>query len=414
MTPEKRRVIDIDAIQRQLTVAQVAALYGFVLPEGMKTSGEARMRCPCTDCSGHTDTQSVSINLSDPMKRWKCHREGYGCGAQGRLVMLAYCMKHGHTPASGKLTGQEFMDIAKDLEALAEGRPREEEPLQQATKTVKQQAKQTNDDLQAVIDNPTNVPLAQSENENARKLVHLDEQFTINLADLSPSASRYARRRPFLLSETLAKECRTGFMPGKAKSSLRHNWVFGIMNRQGEPLAWVGRNMKYEEDYEKWLQSGRQGREPNKYRFPNQSLFLRGQELYGQEWLGNERFKESLEKYGLILVEGFTDRLRLHELGAMSVAMMSNTLTDEQTELLARYAKEFAHNRLGIMHDTDPQGDEGAQKTLWRMHERNVDAYLVWSRKKFDGRFTGRQPESLTDAEWNKLATNAINKTQRE
>lgn len=412
MTPEKRRVIDIDAIQRQLTVAQVASLYGFALPEEMRQSGEARMRCPCTDCSGNSDNQSVSINLSDPMKRWKCHREGYGCVAQGRLVMLAYCMKHGRMPASGKLTGQDFMDIAKDLEALADGKPREDSPLPATKSTVTKETEQTSTDVQAVVDKPTNVPLAQSENENARKLVNLDQQLTTDLADLSPAASSYARRRPFLLSEEIAKECRTGFMPGKAKSSLRHNWVFGIMDRQGEPLAWVGRNVKYEEDHQKWLQTGRQGREPNKYRFPNQSLFLRGLELYGQEWLDDERFKESLEKHGLILVEGFTDRIRLHELGILSVAMMSNTLTAEQTELLANYAKQFGHNRLGIMHDADQKGDDGAKETLWRMHERGVDGYLVWSQQKFAARFAGRQPESLSQHEWNEIAGNATSKPE--
>jgi hypothetical protein len=48
----------------------------------------------------------------------------------------------------------------------------------------------------------------------------------------------------------------------------------------------------------------------------------------------------------------------------MSVAMMSNTLTDEQTELLARYAKEFGHGRVGVMHDADHKGDEGAKVSV--------------------------------------------------
>ncbi len=187
MTPEKRRVIDIDDIQRRLTVAQVASLYGFTLPEGMRESGEARMRCPCTGCSGHSDNQSVSVNLSDPMKRWKCHREGYGCGAQGRLVMLAYCMKHGHMPVNGKLTGKDFMDIAKDLEALADGKPREDSAAPTSKNIIAKHTEQTSTDVQAVVEKPTKVPLATS--GNARKLVNLDEQLTIDLADLSPAAS---------------------------------------------------------------------------------------------------------------------------------------------------------------------------------------------------------------------------------
>ena len=247
MSVEKRRVIDIDDIQQRLSLEQVASFYGFSLPPHFGGGGgEQRIACPCSDCMGSDDDKSVSINLSDPMKRWKCHREQYGCGAQGRLVMLAYCMKHGRMPASGKLAGDDFMDIAKDLEALVEGKPREHSPALPTSTT--------RNDVQAIVEQPRNKPLQESDNENARNLVHLDQLLVTDLEQLSPAASSYARRRPFLLSaepaeeedpsHSIAQEVRTGYMPGKAKSSLRNNWVFGVMDRQGEPLAWVGRKRK--------------------------------------------------------------------------------------------------------------------------------------------------------------------------
>jgi hypothetical protein len=316
MAPEKPRhhTIDGDTLQRQLTVRQVAAYYGWELPESFGDSGEQRMRCPCASCTGHDDDRSVSINTSDPFKRWKCHRGGYGCGAMGNLVTLAYCLKHGSMPPGGKPTGREFYTIAQDLEAIVEGKTLPELVVS-ADATVRQ-------DVAAVLDGKSNVPLAESENENARKLVDLDQEFVVDLEKLSPAASRYARRRSFQLSEELARECRFGYMPGSSKSSLRGQWVFCIRNEQGEPLAWIGRNVRYEEEHEKWIAGGRQSREPQKYRFPNQALFRRGLEWYGQEFLGDERFAESLQRYGIIIVEGFTDRLRLHELGVMSLAMM--------------------------------------------------------------------------------------------
>ena len=397
MGVEKRSLIDIDDVQQRLSLEQVAGLYGFSLPADIGSSGEQRMPCPCSECAGSGDDKSVSINLSDPVKRWKCHREGYGCGAQGRLVMLAYCMKHGAMPPGGKLKGDAFWEIARELEALVDGKPLDHSPTLPAGSV--------RSDVQAVIEKPPNVPLADSENENARKLVHLDEQLVTELDQLSPAASSYARRRPFLLSEQLSGEVKTGFMPGKEKSSLRNNWVFGISNREGQPLAWVGRNVKYEADHKQWLEAGRHSREPNKYRFPNESLFRRSLELYGQEFLDDPRFAESLKTNGLLLVEGFTDRIRLHELGVMSVAMMSNKLTDDQTKRLIEYAREKANGRVGIMHDTDEKGDEGAKESLWRLHNAGIDAYLVWSRDKYSGRFADRQPESLTDDEWQGLAT---------
>jgi hypothetical protein len=392
----RRHTIDVDALQRQLSVRQVTSYYGFPLPERFGDAGEQRMRCPCVSCTGHQDDRSVSINVSDPYKRWKCHRENYGCGAQGNLVTLAYCLKNLAMPRGGKPTGTEFYAIAKDLEAIAGGKA---PPEKVVTPDAAVRA-----DIAAVIEGKPNVPLSQSDNENARKLVTLEEELIIDLADLSAAPSAYARRRPFLLSAAIARECRCGYMPGNSKSSLRGQWVFGVQNEQGEPLAWIGRNVRYDDEYAQWIAAGRQGREPMKYRFPNQALFRRGLELYGQEFLKDERFAESLERYGILLVEGFTDCLRTHQLGVMSLAMMSNRITDEQTEKLIRFAREFGYNRVGIMHDADTPGDEGAKETLWRLHERDINAYLVWSGRKFDGQFRDRQPESLSDEEWQTIA----------
>jgi hypothetical protein len=392
----QRRTIDVDTFQRQLSVGQLATFYGFALPERFANGGEQRMRCPCASCTGHNDDRSVSINTSDPFKRWKCHRENYGCGAQGNLVTLAYCMKHGAMPAGGKPTGKEFYAIAQDLEAIAEGKSA-------ATAQVSAD-RGTRADVAAVLESKPNSPLALSENENARNLVRLDEELTIDLEDLSAPASAYARRRPFLLSEAIKRECRYGYMPGSSKSSLRGQWVFGVQNDEGEPLAWVGRNVRYDDEYAKWISSGRQGREPMKYRFPNQSLFRRGLELYGQEFLKDEQFAESMERYGILLVEGFTDRIKLHELGVMSLAMMSNRITDEQCQRLSKYAREYGYNRVGIMHDADNAGEEGAKESLWKLHEQGVAAYLVWSRRMFAGRFADRQPESLSVDEWQEIS----------
>ena len=410
MNHEKRRLIDIDEIQRQLSVEQVADFYGIELPPNFGNVGEQRMACPCRDCKGHDDPGSVSVNLSDPVKRWKCHGGGYGCGAQGRLVMLAYCMKHGSMPASGRLAGKEFMDIAKDLESVAEGRPRELTPPPIPTEQTRAKVKQ-------VIERPVNKPLAESDNANARGLVKLDKQLITDLSQLSPDASAYARRHSFLLSpveqpnkgdgytlKTLAEEVRCGYMPGSSKSSLRGKWVYGVMNRSGEPLAWISRNVKYEREHKSWIKEGRRGREPVKYRFPNKTLFQRGLELYGQEWLDDPRFAESLDRFGIILTEGFNDRIRLHQLGVLSLSMMSNKLTDAQSELLVQYATEKADGRVGIMHDANIEGDAGAKESLWRLSVAGLSPYLIWSREKDNGTFKDREPESLSEKECDDIA----------
>ena len=110
-------------------------------------------------------------------------------------------------------------------------------------------------------------------------------------------------------------------------------------------------------------------------------------ELYGQEWLHDDRFAKSLRKIGLLVVEGFNDRIRLHDLNVASVALMSNKATSEQITKLTHFAEEHADKRIGIMLDTDTKGDEGAKELLWKLHEQNVNAYLVWSRNKHGGEF---------------------------
>ena len=79
-------------------------------------------------------------------------------------------------------------------------------------------------------------------------------------------------------------------------------------------------------------------------------------------------------------------------------------MTEEQAELAAIHANERARGRVGIMFDTDTNGDNGAKEALWRLQQLGIDAQLVWSRKTHSGRFTDRQPESLTSEEWKDIA----------
>jgi DNA primase len=108
------------------------------------------------------------------------------------------------------------------------------------------------------------------------------------------------------------------------------------------------------------------------------------------------------------LAEGFTDRARLHDLGVMALAMMSNQLTAEQAEKLAAYARQYAAGRVGLMHDADVAGDGGAKESLWRLHELGIEAYLVWSRKKFAGKCADREPESLSGDECRSVAGGVV------
>ncbi|MCC7475802.1 MAG: toprim domain-containing protein [Pirellulales bacterium] len=177
-----------------------------------------------------------------------------------------------------------------------------------------------------------------------------------------------------LSQRTLSVNCGTGRLAIECSYLLEDGSVFGVCNEQGQPLAWVGRNVKYEDELTAWEACGRRGDEPTKYRFPTAKHFRRGLELYGVEWLADPRFAKSLARHGLLVVEGFTDRLRLHELGVASVALMSNRITDEQTERLIDLANRCAGGRIGVFLDADEKGDDGAKDLLWKLQERGPPA----------------------------------------
>ncbi|MEM7314329.1 MAG: toprim domain-containing protein, partial [Planctomycetota bacterium] len=179
----------------------------------------------------------------------------------------------------------------------------------------------------------------------------------------------------------------------------------GIMDKDGNPLAWVGRNLDYDEQRATWESTGRTGREPMKFRFPKTQLFRRGLETYGREWLSHPRFAESLKRYGLIVVEGFNDRLNLHKLGVMSVAIMSNQITDEQVALTIDDANEHAGGRVTLMPDLDAEGIKGAKECLWKFQRQGVHAKLAWSDVRRAGAFRGMQPEQLSEQQWKEVAS---------
>ena len=106
MSPEipQRHTIDVDTLQRQLSVRQVAAYYGFVLPESFGDAGEQRMRCPCANCTGQDDDRSVSINVSDPFKPKKT----------GSVHLGGIVRKAPH-PKSGPLNGgPQMVELSRD------------------------------------------------------------------------------------------------------------------------------------------------------------------------------------------------------------------------------------------------------------------------------------------------------------
>jgi 5S rRNA maturation endonuclease (ribonuclease M5) len=395
MPEQKRGYINVDELVPQVTVEQVGAYYGVLLPELKRIGDETRARC-FLNCGKAQETgdRALAIQEGHPARQWQCHQ--YGCGKNGNLVGLMDLMKPGEN-MGGRPRGDRFKQIAADLWAIVEGLP----PT----------AVQRPAPAPATTSRPPNrnVPLAGSDNERARGLVQLDAKFITDPAAMPPAAASYFRRRPFLLSEECQKQWRFGYLPrdvgGEDKSggTMRGKIVYCYKDEEGNVLSWFGRDPDYEEKHRRWEAAGRVDTEPEKFHFVKG--FHRGLELFGQN--GRERlqrpgYREKLKELGLIVVEGPNDVIALDCLGVPAVGLCSNTVTDEQVEKLVGWATALSDGLVTLMPDCDTEGENGAKQVLWKVAQC-CRVRLAWSSEMDGGRFKGRQPESLSEEEFSRL-----------
>ena len=390
MTERKRAYIDVDSLQRELVaqgdpVERIAGFYSRLLPELHRTQDETRMACYfACGRDGPTGDRAISVKTQADGALFRCFQ--YGCTVRGNLLSLMFWMKHDRAPCGDRLQGAEFREIASDLQALVRGEVCETITTEQASTQLVQETETP----------PVNVPLKDSENERARALVNLDEKFVTDVSAMPPHASAYVRRRPFLTPELMQK-IRCGYLPHDAGSLLRGQFVYGWADAHGDVLTWFGRNLKYEEQHEKWRRAGESKNEPTKFRFVKG--FHRGLELFGEDIYRREADRELSKRFGVLVVEGPNDVMNLHTLGVPSVAVCSNLLTDEQADKLAILAHNFGDDTVSVMFDLDREGEKGAEQAVLKL-ARRCRVRLAWTSKLSDGKYLGCQPESLAVDEW--------------
>lgn len=403
MPPRRPGYINVDDLMPRITVEQVASFYGVPLPDLKRVGDEIRCRC-FLNCgrSEETGDRALAIKESDPAKKRQCHQ--YGCGRGGNLVSLCDLLKPGEN-MDGRPRGERFKAIARDMLAIVEGHGGQVTDSKPPM-PVERPAKPDVADV--------NVPLAKSGNERARALVSLDNKFVVDPAEMSPKAASYFQKRPYLTPD-VCREWRMGYLSRDAGGdrtggTMRGRIVYPVVSDEGEVLTWFGRDPEYEDKHGKWVNSGKQGREPDKFHFVKG--FHRRLELFGQHVLGTavpgqpageEETEHSPPLQSLLVVEGPNDVIRLRTLGSPSVGLLSNTVTRDQATKIASLADKHAGGRVALMLDCDAEGENGMRQTLWEIAQLGVDVRLVWSRAMHDGAFADRQPESLSTEDWERL-----------
>lgn len=391
MTPEKKTFINVDELMPQITLEDAARYYGVVLPDLHQVGSEIRARC-FLQCGKTQETgdRALAIQSAHPARQWHCHQ--YGCGKGGNLVSLCDLLKAGAN-GQGRPRGERFKEIARDLQAMAEGdapvpaAPPDARPAPAAPAAPK-----------------ANVPLAASDNERARGLTELDRKFTLDVAQMPPRASAYFRRRPFFSPE-VCRAWRMGYLPrstgeDKAGGTMRGKIVYPYLSETGDVLTWFGRDPDYEDKHKAWENSDRSEREPEKFHFVKG--FHRGIELFGQHRIAEPQAQKTFRELGIVLVEGPNDVIRLDTLGVSALGLCSNTITREQADKAARLAREVGNGTVTVFLDCDAEGENGMKQCLGYLSQL-IPVRVAWTSRMYGGRFKDRQPESLTLEHWREI-----------
>ncbi len=165
--------------------------------------------------------------------------------------------------------------------------------------------------------------------------------FKIGFADASwDSLERYMLRRGYSLKDLKeAGLIRYSQKANKHYDLFRNRIIFPIFAHNGDVIGFGGRVL--DDEMPKYINS------------PETDIFSKGKNLYGL-FQGRDFIRRNNQ---IILVEGYTDCIKLHQYGIRNVvASLGTAFTIEQATLIKRYAEEII-----ILYDAD---DAGQRETL--------------------------------------------------
>ena len=137
----------------------------------------------------------------------------------------------------------------------------------------------------------------------------------------------------------------------------RNRLIFPIISHMGKVLGFGARILVADPKQPKYINS------------PETSVYHKGSVLYGLY-----QARRAVRQEGeVVLVEGYTDVMALHQAGVENVVASSGTaLTLEQVRLLGRYAQ-----RVVLLYDADAAGEAASLRGVERILEAGLAAYAV-------------------------------------
>ncbi len=136
----------------------------------------------------------------------------------------------------------------------------------------------------------------------------------------------------------------------------RNRAIFTIYNHRGQIIGFGGRKL-VADDQPKYLNS------------PDTVIFDKGKNLYGLNWA--KRYIQQSDE--AVIMEGYTDVIRAHQFGINNaIASLGTSLTEEQANLLKRYAK-----RVYIAYDADNAGAKATLRGLDILKEADLNVMVI-------------------------------------
>jgi DNA primase len=152
-----------------------------------------------------------------------------------------------------------------------------------------------------------------------------------------------ALARALRLPDDVLRDTGLGFVNarGRQQDGFRGRVVFPIFDQRGDPIGLGGRALP--------------GGPPPKYRnSPETPLYKKSRVLYGLNWAKGA----VVEKGEVVICEGYTDVIGLHQAGVpQAVATCGTALGEEHVQVLKNFAR-----RLVLAYDADSAGQDAAAR----------------------------------------------------
>jgi DNA primase len=309
----KTKFVDFRAVKAAITMEQLLAHYNIL--DQFKRTGDS-LNGPCPIHKGSNPTQ---FRVSTTKNIWNCFSDcEHGGNTLDFICKMEKCSVH-----AAALKAIEWFNLDPEAMAAADNKAEPAEPRKfiPAAKPTARPAAAPKAAPESNIPNPA----------------------------LKFRLDKLERSHPYLTEQRgLAPETIIDFGIGYcAKGMMADRIAIPIHNAKGEVVAYAGRFV------------GEPPEGAPKYKLP--PGFRKSQELYNID----RAIKQPAEM-SLIIVEGFFDAMKLYQHGCYKVvALMGNTLSSAQEELIRQHTN--SHSHVIVMLDENEAGKAGREDIACRL-----------------------------------------------